>query len=125
MLVNYKKIYSFIKELPHFLDLLSPLLTIVFAPPRLLFKSLIYIFLDVSTTPKFFPIYFVSLTFVYKNPFESFVKPGVFCNGLLNFLLLSILSFLMLSFLFEWGRALMSGKNDSEDFMNDYVDLKD
>lgn len=47
MLVNYKKIYSFIKEFLHFLDLLSPLLTIVFAPPKLLFRSLIYFNLDV------------------------------------------------------------------------------
>jgi hypothetical protein len=46
------------------------------------------------------------------------VNPAVFCSGFI-FFTLSELSRLMFSFRFEPGRALMSGKKDSDDFMND------
>jgi hypothetical protein len=49
---------------------------------------------------------------------ESFVNPAVFCNGFI-FLVLSELSFLIFNFLFDPGRALISGKNDYDDFIND------
>ena len=62
----------------------------------------------------------MSFVFDYKKPFESLVNPAVFCNGLI-FFTLSEESRFTVSFRFEPGRALMSGKKDSEDFMNDSV----
>jgi hypothetical protein len=62
----------------------------------------------------------ISLVFDSINPFESFIKPAVFCKGFI-FLMLSELSLLMLSFRFEPGLALISGRKDYEDFMKDYV----
>lgn len=101
----------------HFLALLNPLFTSVFTPPLVLFKSTISFiyFTFVVSIIMFLPMSFV---FDYKKPFESFVNPAVFCSGFI-FFTLSELSRLMFSFRFEPGRALMSGKKDSDDFMND------
>jgi hypothetical protein len=97
--------------------LLSPLFINGFTP-KPLFPSFSSFSLDVSLT-KFLPIYFA---FDYKNPFESFVNPAVFCNGFI-FLALSEFYRRIFSFLFEPGRVLMSGKNDSDDFINESVDF--
>jgi hypothetical protein len=101
----------------HFLALLNPLFTSVFTPPLVLFRStisFIYFTFAVSII-KFLPMSFV---FDYKKPFESLVNPAVFCSGFI-FLTLSELSRLMFSFRFDPGRALMSGRKDSDDFMKD------
>jgi hypothetical protein len=99
------------------LALLNPLFTSVFTPPLVLFKSTISFiyFTFVVSIIMFLPMSFV---FDSKKPFESFVNPAVFCSGFI-FFTLSELSRLMFSFRFEPGRALMSGKKDSDDFMND------
>lgn len=104
---------------PHFFALLSPLFTKVLPPPVVLFRSTIsFIYLTLAV----YIIRFLPMSFAFdsKNPFESFVNPAVFCKGFI-FLTLSELSRFMVSFRFEPGRALMSGKNDYEDFMNDSV----
>ena len=96
----------------HFLALLNPLLTSVLPPPDIvvLFKSTIYF---ISLTFAVSIIKFLPRSFVFdsKKPLESFVNPAVFCNGLI-FLTLSEESRLMVSFRFDPGRALISGKND-------------
>ena len=96
--------------------LLSPLFTRVF-PAVDLFKSPIY-FTFGGSIIRFLPM---SLVLDSKNPFDSFIKPAVFCKGFIFFKLSPVLSRLMFSLRFEPGRAFMSGKNDYDDFMKDYV----
>ncbi len=62
----------------------------------------------------------MSLVLDSMNPFELVVNYVVFCKGFI-FFVLSRLSFLMLSFLLDPGRAFMSGKNDYDDFIKDSV----
>ena len=62
----------------------------------------------------------MSLVLDSMKPFELVIKSGAFCK-IFIFFELSILSFLILSFLFDPGLALMSGKKDYDDFMKDSV----
>lgn len=80
-----------------------------------LVESIIYFTLGTSVI-RVFP---KSLVLDYRNPLESLANPPVFCKVVI-FLTLSVLSFLMLSFLLDPGRALMSGRKDYEDFIKDY-----
>jgi len=100
---------------PHFFTLLNPLLISVF-PAVDLFKSSNPLILGASVI-KVLPR---SLVLVSRKPLESLVKPAVFCKGLI-FFTLSVLSRRMLSLRLEPGRALISGRKDYEDFINDYV----
>lgn len=97
--------------------LLSPLLIKVFPGTNLFVSFISFTFVGASVI-KFFPISLISLVLVYKNPLESFVNPAVFCKGLI-FLTLSELSLLILSLRFDPGLALISGRKDYDDFIND------